>query len=208
MIPLGAGNDDEWVASIASYVRNSFSNRGDFVTPADVARVRAATQARNTQWTTAELAATLPEQLLIDGWTYTASHNSSAAVGAMSLTTWSTGAPQAAGMWFQIEMPSTRTITELQFNSPSPAGNGAAVASGGGPMVTAAGFGYPRGFKVEVSTDGTAWKSVAEAAATGNGTAVNIPPSPAKFIRLTLTTTPANAPAWSMQDMKVFALKK
>src|SRR5204862_5441812 len=117
MIPLGAANSDEWVASIASYVRNSFGNRGDYVSPADVARVRAATQSRATQWTIPELTATLPEQLLIDGWKYSASHNSPAAIGAMSLTTWSTGAAQQAGMWFQIEMPSSRTITELQFNS-------------------------------------------------------------------------------------------
>ena len=73
--------------------------------------------------------------------------------------------------------------------------------------MTAAGFGYPRGYKVDVSTDGTSWKSVAEAAATGNGTVVTLAPTPAKFIRLTLTTSPANAPAWSLQELKVFGKK-
>ena len=49
MIPMGT-NDDEWVASVASYVRQSFGNIGGFVTPADVARVRAATRDRKTPW--------------------------------------------------------------------------------------------------------------------------------------------------------------
>jgi len=208
MIPLGAAADDEWVAGIASYVRNSFGNRGDFVTPADVARVRAATRARTAAWTTAELVAAMPEQLDTDGWKFTASHNSAAAIGAMSLTAWSTGVRQQAGMWFQIEMRTMRTMTELQFQSPSPAGNGAAVASGGAPMLTAAGSGYPRSFKIEVSTDGTSWKTVAEAASTGNFTSVIFPPSPARFIRLTLTATPESAPAWSLQDLRAFALKE
>ena len=59
MIPMGT-NTDEWVAAVASYVRNSFGNAGGFVTPADVARVRAATAARKTPWTIAELTASLP----------------------------------------------------------------------------------------------------------------------------------------------------
>ena len=38
MVPMGAGNTDAWVASIASYIRSSFGNAGGLVTPADVAR--------------------------------------------------------------------------------------------------------------------------------------------------------------------------
>ncbi len=206
MIPLGAANDDEWIAAVGSYVRNSFGNNGDFITPADVARVRAATKDRGAPWTTAELTGALPVQLLTDGWKVTASHNSPVAASALSLTAWSTGAPQQAGMWFQIEMPSVRAVTELQFLSPSPAGNSAAVASGGGPVVTTGGFGYPRGYKVEVSTDGTSWKSVAEGAATDRSTTITFAPAPARFIRMTLTATPERAPAWSLQDLRVLAL--
>ena len=49
MVPMGQ-NNDEWVAAIASYVRNSFGNRPRRSSPADVARVRAATAARKTPW--------------------------------------------------------------------------------------------------------------------------------------------------------------
>jgi mono/diheme cytochrome c family protein len=43
MIPMN-GNDDEWIASIASFIRNNFGNQASFVSPADVARVRAKTK--------------------------------------------------------------------------------------------------------------------------------------------------------------------
>ena len=75
MVPMGAANNDEWIAASASYVRNSFGNNGDFITPADVARVRAATKDRGAPWTTAELTGALPVQLVTDGWKVTASHN-------------------------------------------------------------------------------------------------------------------------------------
>ena len=95
MIPMGT-NDDEWVASVASYVRQSFGNTGGFVTPADVARVRAETAPGRRQWDVDELAAALPAPLVNDGWTSTASHNASAASRALSLQSWNSGAPQTA----------------------------------------------------------------------------------------------------------------
>ena len=163
MIPMG-NFDDEWIAAVASYVRDSFGNTGGFVTPADVARVRAANAGRKTLWTLPELTASLPAALFTDGWKLTASHNPEAAPGAITLTTWNSGGQQA-GMWFQVELPKPEAVTEIQFQSPAPGGRGgpgasAALASGGAPAGGPPGF--PRGYKVEVSTDGTSWKPVAE----------------------------------------------
>ena len=42
----GRRTTDEWVANVASYIRNAWGNSAAFVTPADVARVRAATPGR------------------------------------------------------------------------------------------------------------------------------------------------------------------
>ena len=116
MIPMGT-NDDEWVASVASYVRQNFGNSGGFVTPADVKRVRAETRDRKTPWNVAELNAALPTPLVKEGWTLTASHNSAAASRALSLQSWNSGTPQQAGMWFQVELPKPTLLTELQFES-------------------------------------------------------------------------------------------
>jgi mono/diheme cytochrome c family protein len=46
MVPM-ATNSDRWIASVLSYIRNSFGNQAQFVTTQDVGRVRAATKERN-----------------------------------------------------------------------------------------------------------------------------------------------------------------
>ena len=121
MVPMGT-NNDEWIAAIASYVRNSMGNTGTIVSPADVARVRAASAGRKTAWTVAELEATLPRPLAVQPtWTATASHNVQMAAGVLGSGTWSTGVPQQAGMWFQIELPAVTPISEVQFDSPGAA---------------------------------------------------------------------------------------
>jgi mono/diheme cytochrome c family protein/glucose/arabinose dehydrogenase len=117
MAPMGT-NRDEWIAAIASYVRNTFGNAAAFVTPADVARVRAATAGRTTFWKLEELLASLPSALEVQsGWKATASHNAATAAGAFNFASWNTAAPQAPGMWFQIELPEAATISEIQFTS-------------------------------------------------------------------------------------------
>jgi hypothetical protein len=208
MVAMGTFND-EWVAAVASYVRHNFGNTGGFVTPADVARVRAATAGRKTLWTLPELMATIPVQLYTDGWKPTASHNADAAVGGLSLTGWNAGGPQQAGMWFQIELPRAETITEIQFQSPPPGGRGgagsaAAVTTSGAPVAAPPGF--PRGFKVEISQDGTSWTPASEGTGSGLTTIATFEPTPAKFVRLTLTADSNDAPAWSIQNLKIFAL--
>src|SRR5206468_12463976 len=55
MVPMPG--TDEWVAGIASYVRSTFGYSGGMVTPADVACVRAETEARKAPWTIVELEA-------------------------------------------------------------------------------------------------------------------------------------------------------
>ena len=78
MIPMGT-NDDDWVAAVASYVRQNFGNSGGFVTPADVARVRCGDARSQDAMDATELAASLPSPLVKEGWKLTASHNSAAA---------------------------------------------------------------------------------------------------------------------------------
>ena len=202
-------NDDEWVAAVTSYVRNSFGNGGGFVTPADVARVRAASVARKSSWTLAELTPSIPLPLATDGWKATSSHNADAAVGALRLTGWNAGQPQQSGMWFQVEMPKPEMVTEIQFQSPAPggrggAGNSVAVSAGGAPIAAPGGF--PRGYKVEVSQDGTSWTAAAQGAGTGPTTVSTFAPVSAKFVRITLTANADDAPAWSVQNLRIYSV--
>jgi mono/diheme cytochrome c family protein len=141
MVPMGAQKDD-WIAAIGSYVRNSFGNTGAFISPGDVARVRAATSARKAPWTPPELEASLPALVQPQpAWRVTASHNADKAPNALTLTGWSSGVPQQAGMWLQIEFPEPLSVAEIQFNAPGGRGGGppagAGAARGGGPPAAA-----------------------------------------------------------------------
>lgn len=55
MPPWGSFLDDQQVADVLTYVRSNFGNKGDAVTPAEVAAVRAAVKDRKDTWTVKEL---------------------------------------------------------------------------------------------------------------------------------------------------------
>jgi mono/diheme cytochrome c family protein len=209
MVPMGT-NTDTWVASIASYVRASFGNAGGFVTPADVTRVRAATANRKAPWTLRELEPTLPRRLESQStWKLTASHNPEAAPIALTTRPWTSGAPQAPGMWFQLELPQPAMLTEIEFDSPGPpAGRGGAGRGAGAPAGSATGpppLPYPRGYRVEVSLDGAKWnKPVAEGKGSGAHTAITFAPGRARFVRITQTDAVESGPNWSMSNLKVY----
>jgi mono/diheme cytochrome c family protein len=195
MAPLGGASTDEWVAGVASYVRSSFGNTGDLVTPADVARVRAATKSHKGFWTIADLDASMPKLIDPQGLTVTASHGADSAAGATTLRGWSSGAPQAAGMWVTIALPQPVALTEVQFDSAQSFGRGAAT-----PVV-----GYPRGYSVQVSQDGKTWsKPVATGKGQSRHTTIAFAPTRAKFVRITQTDTAAGAPEWSISNLRVY----
>jgi hypothetical protein len=114
-------------------------------------------------------------------------------------------------MWFQIELPRPETITEIQFQSPPPGGRGgpgsaAAVTASGAPLAGPAGF--PRGYKVEVSADGSSWTVVAEGKGNGFTTISTFQPVQARRVRITLMTdAETDAPAWSIQNLRIYALQ-
>jgi putative heme-binding domain-containing protein len=199
MAPMGS-NDDEWVAAAASYARNAFGNSASVVTPAEVAKVRAAAAGRNYPWTAEELDALQPGFLRYrPDWKVTASHNGALAHFAFNgsgFIQWDTGEPQKPGTWFQVEMPQPALLGEVQLDSP-------AVFPPGAPG------GYPRGYKVEVSADGSSWGApVAEGQGTGSSTRIALKPVRARAVRITLTATADNAPPWSIQRFRLFEAVK
>jgi mono/diheme cytochrome c family protein len=207
MVPMGG--TDESVAAIASYVRSSFGNTAGMVTAADVARVRAETAPRKTPWTLPELEASLPRLLDSQQWKLSASHSADNAATAASLRGWTSGVPQVQGMWFTIELPQAAAVTEVQFESAVSAGRGGAggPAPGRGGAGTAAApvVGYPRGYAVQVSTDGTTWsKPVVEGRGDGPRTIISFAPVRVKFVRLTQTDAAADAPAWSIRNLRIY----
>jgi mono/diheme cytochrome c family protein/glucose/arabinose dehydrogenase len=204
-------SSDEWIAEVASYVRNAFGNRAPMVKPEDVARIRAAHADRKTPWHTTELLASLPRPLVVDsGWKLSASHNDAIAGQAVTLNPWTSGHAQAPGMWLQIEMPQTVTLTEIQFESP-PAAVDTTPAVPGAPTRTGAGRGvspptqpgFPRGYEVEVSTDGSTWTQVATGTGTELLTDINFDPIQARFVRIRQTGEAKDVP-WSVRRLRLY----
>jgi mono/diheme cytochrome c family protein len=198
MIPMRAQQDD-WVAAIASYVRNSFGNTAGFVTTADVTRVRATSASRRSSWTVPELEASLPVMLpASDAWRATASHNSDRAGGALTLAAWSSGPNPPPGMWFQVELPEPVQITEVQFNV-------AGAGRGGGGRGAAASPPLVRQYAVVVSIDGKTWgKPVGAGSGTTGLSTIGFMPVRAKFVRVLETHGPDNAAPWTISNLRVF----
>jgi glucose/arabinose dehydrogenase/mono/diheme cytochrome c family protein len=193
MIPM-ATNDDAWIASVLSYVLNSFGNRAGFVTPHDIARIRSATKDRTQPWTIAELRARLPQPLADrKDWKLTASHalgDVALAIDGKADTRYTTKTPQKPGMWFQIELPQETTINGLELESAKSPND------------------YPRGYTVELSADGQQWgKPVATGKGSGPETVIQFPATKTKFIRINQTGSVGGL-YWSIHELQVFAAPK
>jgi hypothetical protein len=149
----------------------------------------------------------------------TTSDNAATAQNALSIQPWTSGKPQQAGMWLQIELPQPALVTELSFESAVVAPENATSVPGAPTRTAIAGRGrggaaadaaappqpgYPRGYDIQVSTDGTRWTSVAKGQGTGINTDVTFAPVRAKFVRITQTASTPNAPVWSVQRLRLF----
>ena len=152
--------------------------------------MRRATQGRMTPWTIEELKATvLPPTLENESaWKVTASANPKAARLAIDRnvdTRYTTNTPQSPGQWFQVELPAATPITGLQLDQGNSKGD------------------YPRGYKVELSLDGTKWgKPVAQGKGNAGITEIQFNPKPAKFIRITQTGS-AKGTFWSIHELEI-----
>jgi mono/diheme cytochrome c family protein len=189
MVPM-ATNDDAWIASVLSYVRNSFGNRAGFVKPEDVARLRAASKDRTQPWTIEELRGSLPQPLANrKDWKLTASDNPNEvalAIDGKGDTRYTTKASQKPGQWFQIELPAETALSGLQLDSTKSAND------------------YPRGYKIEISGDGQAWKQVATGKGAGAVTDIQFAPTKARFVKITQTGSVGGL-YWSIHELQVFA---
>ena len=219
MIPMGQ-NSDEWIAAVASFVRNEFGNRASMVSPAEVADIRRIQAGRREPWSPDELVSALPRQLVQDStWKMSASHNDSVAANALSMQPWTSGATQQSGMWLQIELPRPTSLVELRFESrPIEAAN--VITVPGGPTRTTAAAagggqfarrnepppepGYPRAYEVRVSDNQQNWRTVASGRGTSVNTVVRFAPIQARFVRIVLTSTDTGLPPWSVQSLRLF----
>ena len=200
MAPLGNTSSDEWVAGVASYVRSSFGNNAGMVTPADVARVRKETAGRKTPWTYPELEASLPRLLDAQQWKLTASHSADAAAGAPSLRGWSSARASSRGNVVLGGAGAAGDRYGMQFDSNLASGRG-----GRGGPTSAPVIGYPRATLCRYPLTVRAGARCRDGQrARACAPTITFAPARAKFVRITLTDPGADAPPWSVKNLRLY----
>ena len=159
-------------------------------------------------WSFAELVSTTPMPLVNQAqWKATASHNPEAAangINGVGTTRWETGAPQAPGMWFQIELPQPAQVAEVLLDTLAGGRANFGFGRGRGGALPA---GPPASYSIQVSTDGSTWSApIAEGPGQNPTTTITFKPVQAKFVRITQTGTPQNASAWAIQRVRIFTI--
>lgn len=187
-----ANNTDQWIADIASFVRNSFGNRGRFIEKSEVTKLRKQLAARTTPWTIEELRQSAPQRPLENRstWKLSASHSAKdlgKAIDGNIETRWDTRMPQVPGMWVQIELPQATEVAGLELDTAASRND------------------WPRGWKIELSEDGQHWdKPIAEGRSDDISVTEFIFPKPAsaRFIRITDTGS-VKGNFWSIHELDV-----
>ena len=81
----------------------------------------------------------------------------------------------------------------------------AAARRGGGSATAAPVIGYPARLHGAGVADGTTWsKPVAEGKGEGLRTTITFAPTRARFVRITQTDAVADAPAWSIRNLRIY----
>ncbi|MEI6460461.1 MAG: discoidin domain-containing protein [Verrucomicrobiota bacterium] len=187
MVPM-AMNDDEWIAAVASYVRNSFGNKGAIIFPKDVARIREEVRGVATPWTNDTLQAALPKMLLGDkAWIVSASDaadTASKGCDADAKSRWETKSDQKKGMWYQVELPAAQTVAGVRLDASSR------------PSA------FPKNFKVEGSLDGKKWFTLGTSHGLYFMSEAYFGAKPTKFVKVTLTDVTKGQP-WAIQEVQL-----
>jgi beta-glucosidase len=124
------------------------------------------------------------------GWSATASPTSTTDVPARMLdgstaTRWSSGQPMANGNTVTVSLGGARSFSRLVMDSAGSASD------------------YARGYRVELSDNGTTWRQ----AATGTGTAalLSVPLGPQTASYLRITQTSAASSWWSIAELNLYS---
>jgi hypothetical protein len=123
------------------------------------------------------------------GWVATASPTSgtpaSNAIDGNLSTRYTTGAPQTNGQWFQVDMLSAQTFTQITLDAAGNPGD------------------YPHGYSVTVSSDGVNWSApIASGPGSTQLITITFAQQSARYLRVTQTGTATNW--WSLAEFNVY----
>lgn len=103
-------------------------------------------------------------------------------------TRWSSGVPQAPGHWFLLDLGAVAAkVSQMILNTNNSNAD------------------FPIGYKVELSSNGTAYTQVATGAGAA-ATTIDFTAAPARYLRVTLTGTGTSW--WSMHELTLVCQAK
>ncbi|MDB4815697.1 discoidin domain-containing protein, partial [Akkermansiaceae bacterium] len=184
-----ATNDNDWIANITTYIRNSFGNKAEPTRANQVGKLRDKFKSRKEPWTQAELEEIYPPVLANQKhWKLTASHGQSELKGCIDHdidSRFTTGKIQSPGMWVQVELPKVSELTQITLDAGTSTGD------------------YPRGYEVAASLDGKTWsKPIARGDGENAITQIKFPATKAKFLKITQTKRHSGL-YWSIHEMSL-----
>ncbi|MBM1105611.1 discoidin domain-containing protein [Aurantibacter crassamenti] len=204
---------DDWIASIASYIRTNLSNEATVVSEEEVIKIRSKTSGQDGFYKYEELVNSVPHLMVPnESWKISASHavqtrvgGSAAPAGAFNFEGWSTGENQKKGMWFQIELPEPAMVSELRYVSP---GISQGWREGSPPPLPT----YPRAYELQISQDGKNWTTVDKGVCSQSNIVMAFDAMEAKYLKIIQTSDLKNEKhekyPWSMREMKLYGITK
>lgn len=180
--------DDEWIASVMSYVRQEWGNLASVIRPADVARIRQASNGRYRAWSLDELSRYhLPELTDRSVWKVDSNGGPEAAVRAINGKSDSCDNSNSPGRWFEVDLAEPHTVTSFVLTSSTPDR-------------------YPREYQLLASLDGNDWgKPVAVGKGEGAINIVSFEPTYGQFFRIVQTGSDSHH-RWSIVDLRIHGI--
>ncbi|WP_327638859.1 discoidin domain-containing protein [Kribbella sp. NBC_00482] len=105
-------------------------------------------------------------------------------IDADGSTVWQSKAAQAPGQWVQVDLGKAQTFRQVALDSGGNLGD------------------YAHGQSVAVSNDGNHWRTVADGTSNSQLTTIDLPPTRARYVRVTQTGTAGNW--WSLADVRIY----
>lgn len=184
-----AANNDEWIADVLTFVRNSWGNQAAMVESDEVAALREATEGRSKPWTLAELKPFDPPLRARAAWRLSADRNQgelARAIDGDDATRWTTGETQRPGSWLVIELPEAVTLTGCSLDTRGSAND------------------FPQRYEVRTSADGERWSEpIAKGKGSKDDPIIRWQPTAARFVKITQLGKKPNL-YWSIHELHLF----
>jgi len=189
IMPPQGSHDDQWIADVATYVRNNFGNNKSMITPEMVASVRKMNTSRANMWTQKELENLEPKEITnTKSWKLSASHNQKTVAAAIDRNTkshYTTSARMVPDMWIQIELPAPVQIERVDMESVTKPTD------------------YPVEYTVNFSLDGKTWETSSAQKGTPQVSSFYTAPVKARFIRIKQTGKSSKY-HWAIDELRLF----